>query len=299
MKGDGAAPRRWSGIVVGCAWIASLAATVLALHGLGHGSLAAPPVGSLARLRSWLDDRDTALAAFAVLRVVALAMAWYLLAVTVLGFVARLVRNPKLVRLADVATLPVVRRWLGAIAGLGLSASTATLAAVPFFSHPQHQSAPTAVTAAPDDRDGDRGRNEQASGGEIVLRRLPDGSEVVMERIPDPHDHNTATMRVMDGTATLRLMDQGEGPRSSGARPAPPAAPAPLATWTIQPGDHFWHVARAVLTEAWKRPPSDVELLPYWRLLVEHNRSRLADPANPDLVYPGQVLELPGPPPPP
>jgi hypothetical protein len=30
-----------------------------------------------------------------------------------------------------------------------------------------------------------------------------------------------------------------------------------------------------------------------WRRLVEVNRPRLVDPANPDLLYPGQVLVLP------
>ena len=61
----------------------------------------------------------------------------------------------------------------------------------------------------------------------------------------------------------------------------------------------FWGIATNVLSAAWHRSPTDTELLPYWRLLIDHNRDRLADPANPDLIYAGQIFELPSPPPPP
>lgn len=67
--------------------------------------------------------------------------------------------------------------------------------------------------------------------------------------------------------------------------------------WTAAPGDHLWGIAEAVLAEAWGRAPSDPELVPYWQALVERNRHDLADPANPDLIYPGQVFTLPDPPP--
>lgn len=63
--------------------------------------------------------------------------------------------------------------------------------------------------------------------------------------------------------------------------------------WTIEPGQHLWSVAERVLEEHLGRPPTDAETDPYWRTLVEVNRPRLADPLHPDLVFPGQVLELP------
>ena len=77
--------------------------------------------------------------------------------------------------------------------------------------------------------------------------------------------------------------------------PAPPAAPA---SWTVRPGDHFWAAAERSLAQAWNRPPTDAETAPYWRSLVAPNRDRLPDPANPDLIFPGQVLVVPPPPPP-
>lgn len=244
---------RTARFLLGPAWVMGLAAVAWALHDLGGEQLAAPPIGSLEQLRGWLDERDAIVVGFTALRLGALAATWYLLAVTGLGVVARLVRAPQLVRLTDRATVAPVRRLLAGVAGLGL---TATVIAA----------------AAP----------RPAEHHRLVLQRLPDGAAAVMERMPgqppEPGDDGTATMRVLD--------DQ-----------APPRRPSPPQTWTIRSGDHFWHVAQAVLVEHWKRPVDDREVSAYWRVLVEHNRSRLADPANPDLVYAGQVLELPAPPP--
>ena len=82
--------------------------------------------------------------------------------------------------------------------------------------------------------------------------------------------------------------------------PAPPPAgdpPPVVRDWEVAAGDHLWSVAARVLHEAWGRVPSDREVTPYWSVLVEDNRPRLADPANPDLVFPGQRLSLPAPPP--
>ncbi len=270
---------RWVRTGLGSVWILALGATVFALHALGHGRLSAPPSGSFERLRSWLDGRDTPTAAFALVRLGTLLVASYLLVATLLGLTVRRLRNPRLMRLADLAILPIVRRLLATVAGFSLSASTAALVAVPVGSHDGRPAA-TAPSAATDP--------STATGAgpakhEVVVRRLSDGSTAVMQRIPPPHDdgHGTATMRVIED------------------RPSSPPQPvvAPVNTWTVHPGDHFWSVATRVLNEAWRRPPTDAEVLPYWHLLVEHNRSRLVDPANADLVYAGQVFELPPPPP--
>lgn len=79
--------------------------------------------------------------------------------------------------------------------------------------------------------------------------------------------------------------------------PEPPPAAVPERTWEVRPGQHFWAVAERVLAEAWSRTPSDREVDGYWRRLIEVNRAQLRDPGNPDLLYPGQVLTVPVPPP--
>ncbi len=66
--------------------------------------------------------------------------------------------------------------------------------------------------------------------------------------------------------------------------------------WEVQPGDHFWHIADATLTQTWGRTPTDGEIVAYWHTLIEANRHRLAPPGDPDLIFPGQHFELPTPP---
>jgi hypothetical protein len=241
-------------LAVGGAWIVGLVATILVLGRLGSGQLSTPPLLDRSELQLWLDDRDAVVAGFALIRLVALALAWYLLVTTVLGLAARLSRIPALVRLADVATLPAVRKVLGAVAGVGLTASAASLMAANLGHAPKDAPA-TALTDSA-----------------VVLERLPEGDDVILRRLPD----------VGAGTSTLDVV----GP-SAAEEAAPPA------TWTAAPGDHLWHVAEATLTDAWGRPPTDAEVAPYWTAVVEANRGVLVDPANPDLIHPGQTFRLP------
>jgi nucleoid-associated protein YgaU len=65
--------------------------------------------------------------------------------------------------------------------------------------------------------------------------------------------------------------------------------------WTVAAGDSFWSIAEEVLTDIAGREPTDQAIRRYWLQLIETNRRRLADPANPDLLIPGQRLALPDP----
>ena len=84
-----------------------------------------------------------------------------------------------------------------------------------------------------------------------------------------------------------------------GAPAAPEVTATPGATvqqnWTVAPGDCFWTVAEEVLTTAWGRAPTDAEIVPYWRELIDANLSVLVERDNPDLIHPGQVFALPPP----
>lgn len=244
--------------LVGGGWILTLVGTIWLLGRLGSGSLSTPPLFDRSALQLWLDARDAVTVAFALVRLIGLVLAWYLLVVTAVGLIARLSRIPALVRVADVATVPAVRRVLGAIAGVGLTASAASLMAASLLP----DQAPAQATAG-------------GVGSRVVLERLPDGSEVILRRLPDE-----------DGTSTMRVEEA----------PADQALPRPR-EWTTAPGDHFWHIAEATLTDSWGRAPSEAETTPYWTQVVELNRPLLSDPANPDLIFAGQVFRLPEPPP--
>lgn len=95
------------------------------------------------------------------------------------------------------------------------------------------------------------------------------------------------------GTATMRPRLSPAGERGTAAMtPTPPPS-----TWTAAPGESFWSIAEELLADAWRRPPSDAEVDPFWRVLVEVNRGRLTDPTDPDAILPGQVFEVPPVPP--
>lgn len=86
-------------------------------------------------------------------------------------------------------------------------------------------------------------------------------------------------------------------PPATAAPAQAPTAQAQPATWVIRPGDNLWSVAEATLVRAWGRVPSDGEVDGYWTRLIAVNGVRLAHGDDPDLVFPGQVFELPAPPP--
>lgn len=64
-------------------------------------------------------------------------------------------------------------------------------------------------------------------------------------------------------------------------------------THVVQRGENFWLIAQNQLTSALERPPTDGEVTAYWRQLVELNQHRLRHSEDPDLIFPGQLIDLP------
>lgn len=273
-------------VLVILAWMAALVATIWGLGKLGTGALSPPPLRDGGDLQRWLDGRDAVTTAFALVRLLGLALAWYLVAVTVLAVVARASRIPALVRLADVTTIPAVRRVLTAVAGAGLTASATSFMAASQLPGAQPGSSPAVGSVH----------------GAVVLERLADRSEVVLRRLPDQEEEEEEE----EGTATMRV-DDGEGddvppdpapPDPAPPDPAPPdPAPAAPHQWRVVAGDHLWHIAESTVGADWGRVPTEAEVTPYWSAVIDANRATLVDPANPDLIIPGQVLVLPDVPP--
>jgi nucleoid-associated protein YgaU len=239
------------------AWVVGLAALLAVMAALGHGALAPPDLRRPTSWGQWAADRTAAEAAVAVLRLVVLALAAYLLVVTVLAVGLRLGRAGRLVTVADVFTLPFVRSLVQAGIGVGLAGAAVAAVGSVAVGHHGPGGPPTAADAA--------------------LVSWVTSSEVVMQ--PLPAEGAPPVMQKLDADA-------------------PAEAPADdERTWTVAAGEHFWSIATNVLAGTWGRPPADRELTPYWEQLVDANRSRLADPGNPDLLFPGQQLVVPAPPP--
>jgi hypothetical protein len=234
------------------AWLGLLAAALIALALAGHGQLATPPLtAGYGAVRRWAEARDAPTILVTGLRLLAMALACYLVAVTLLGAVARATRVAAAVRWTDAVTVPGVRRLLGGATGLLLTAAPIALT--------MPHSPPAATSTAP------------------RLTRLPPGDDVAprlsilppVQAAPQPGDAPLLT-----------------------PLPGPPPA-----TWTVEPGDSFWRIAARTLAATWDRPVTDGEIDPYWRAVIAANRAKLADQANPDLLYPAQVMTLPAPPP--
>ena len=62
---------------------------------------------------------------------------------------------------------------------------------------------------------------------------------------------------------------------------------------TVSAGESFWRIADDALTGHLDRAPTDREVAAYVERIVDRNRDRLADPENPDLIFPGQEFDLP------
>jgi nucleoid-associated protein YgaU len=58
-------------------------------------------------------------------------------------------------------------------------------------------------------------------------------------------------------------------------------------TVVVVPGDHLWKISERRLG-----PASPDEIAPYWREVIQVNTPRLRS-GDPDLIYPGEVVELP------
>jgi hypothetical protein len=82
-------------------------------------------------------------------------------------------------------------------------------------------------------------------------------------------------------------------PTQPAQQPVAPMSPAPkLAAHVVAQGDHFWSIARRTVHARF--PDADeAQVGQYARRLIELNRSRLPNPADPNLLLVGTTLELP------
>lgn len=241
------------------AWLALLAVTARGAGAIARGPLAPPPLTDPAGWGTWAAIRTPAEAVFAVLVLVVGALAWYLLAVTALGVLARLWGARCLVSVIDVLTLPMVRRSLHAAIGIGLVGT-----AVAGIGN--QRGAPTMVpiaAVAPGDT--------TANGEGTTIGEEPP----VMISLPEeePASVPAPTPEVATSPASQPLASQGPD------------------DWEVQPGDHLWSMAERTLGGQGER--GEAEVARYWLRLIEANADRLADPDNPDLIFPGQVLVVP------
>ena len=313
--------RRSSGLVV---WVAALVTALIVLRSVDRGALSGPQWTSLT---AWAQQRGPSAAVFAVLRLVAEVLVWYLLTTTGFGAAARIARWPGLVRATDALSFPVVRQMLRLALGVGVTASV--LAGTP---------PAVAATAAPAVTVVLSGRSPAPPAPPLdpvdvpVMTRLPpltvaaggssgaapttDPAGPRNSGVPTTGDPGDSTTSAPDPTTTIALSPS----TTVASSPSTTAPGSPLTTaasnsmstagtdtgatvttalgpssavWRVRPGDNFWEMAAQHLAESGRSRPSEADIVRYWHLLIAHNTARLVDQNNPDFIYPGQVFELP------
>ncbi len=248
--------RRVGGATV---WVMGLALAAVALHSAGGGALAPPALTEPGQWAGWIEARDPIVAAFSLLRLLAIGCLWYVVTVTLVGVALRMVGATSLVRVTDRLTIGPLRRMLAGSVSLGLAASGVVAVAGPALRAPVL--AQTATTSLP-------------------TSTLP------------------PTSAVTPATVTMHRLGPSDLPPPPATAPAPQVVPVTAASaerWTVKSGECFWSIAERVLAERWDRAPRDAEIVPFWISLIDANRDRLLHRENPDLIAPGQVFTVPAP----
>lgn len=264
-------------------WVAALVATLWALLRLGDGALGTPPFDSLSELRIWIDASGLAVTVFSLLRLVALAVASYLLLTTALSLVARVSRAGDLIYLADRISVPVVRRMVSGTASLTITAGTVAGAAMP-----------VTATLLVDQRP-DLGRS---AGDVMLVAAHPVGAganldaESPADRAVRPWSTTTDRAHPLAGGEPSRMVVVPESPSAENDHERS-NAPRAASTWLVEPGDHLWSIAERTLSTELGTDPHQDAVFDYWRSLVRVNKDRLVNTDNPDLILPGQELLLP------
>lgn len=157
------------------AWLALLGVVIAGLTLAGRGTLATPPLfGGLATWTAWAESRDALTMVFAIARLATLGVAWYLVGATVIGAVGRVAQWRGLVAIADVLTVPAVRRLLQSALGVGLAAAAMSAGSGPYDPPGQARATAAAVlTATANESD------------QVVMVPFGEDTEV-MQPFPDP-----------------------------------------------------------------------------------------------------------------
>ena len=239
---------------------------------------------------TWLSTGPPEDVVVAVLRLVALCCAMWLLTSSVLYVLVRMARLPRALAAVEWVTLPVARRAADRAVAVLLTASATVGSAGAALAAPLPAVAtqPGLVDAA-----------ELPPLGRPVSAAPPGASSVLAPVVAPPEitppgaDPVAGTAAALGGGEGALGADTGEGPLGADSE-----APAP-GGHIVVPGEHLWRIARERLAAARGLPARQIaarDVHGYWIALIEANHGVLRS-GDPDLLFPGEQLVLPPVPP--
>lgn len=190
----------------------------------------------------------------AAMRVLGLAVGYWLAGSTALYLVGRAARLPAATRTVRWATIGPVRRLIDGLVAGALVASVGLPSTAIAMTGPGYIPVPA----------GDPIEMDNPPTGSV----LPGSLFLPIPQIPVPP-----------------VDDPGSLPPQAGV----PNDPSEV---VVQPGDHMWSLAEKRLNLILGREASDTEIAPYWLKVIGTNLSRIRS-GDPDLIFPGEVLLLP------
>ena len=111
----------------------------------------------------------------------------------------------------------------------------------------------------------------------------------------EPGSEAGVEAEVEAGVGVSEASPHGDSPGGDASVPPSerPAVPPGDRTWVVARGEHLWSIAADVQASRLGRRATVEEVALLHTELIEQNRSRLADPGNPDLIFAGQELIVP------
>mgnify|MGYP003412248863 FL=1 len=269
--------------------IALLSTAAVAAAATATAVVGGPSAGALPRTRADLDllySGDAAVLAVAVVRFAAVALAlWWLGLIVASWLAAWRGRHDRVGVYARLLPAP-----LRMAVTLSLSPMLVALPATVAGAQNQPPTGVPSSIAGPAD---DPTSPTAPSTRVLELNPLPDGPQPRPGAGGSPTAGTTPAPGLpvdgrIDATADG---DPAPGVATIGQAPSGDQASCPT---IVTRGDvHWFDQARAHLDAQLGRPSSEQEAEIYWYRCVAHNVERLPEPDEPDIVPPGQVLELP------
>ncbi len=252
-------------------------AALLVLHHLGSYEVAA--VG-WSDLSGWLAQAPPEDAFVAVVRLAALALAWWLTASTLLYVLASVARIPALVRGVRWATVAPVRRMIdGALATTIFVGSTFGTVGVATAS-------PTIRPAVVVELNEPNGGSPEPRSPVYQPHPAGDGEQVGYEPTP-------AGASSTGPTSTTVPRDPSPSTIPQHPEVEVPTVTSPT-TYVVRPGDNLWAIAKNHLAEL-KGPDEDLhigDVQNLWLQIIEANNQQLRS-GDPNLIVHGEVVQLP------